>query len=242
MFLTQTELGTDFQGDGYRIFDPVFSRKEMTELIEVLNRNSDGANVRRKSEVYAIRNLLETISDLRVLVEDARIRSIIEPILGSEYFVIRSLLFDKVPGANWKVTWHQDRTITVRQRIATPGFGSWSTKAGILHVQPPASVMENILALRIHLDDCGVENGPLRILPGTHRGGILTDEEVKHWSSIVAPATCIIQSGGILVLRPLLLHASSPAQTPAHRRVIHLEFASEKLPGGLEWNASVALH
>jgi ectoine hydroxylase-related dioxygenase (phytanoyl-CoA dioxygenase family) len=242
MFFEKAELETDFQRDGYRIFDPVFSQKEMAKLIEILNRNSDGESVRRKSEVYAIRNLLETIPDLRVLVEDSRIRSIIEPILGSEYFVVRSLLFDKIPGANWKVTWHQDCMITVRQRIATPGFGPWSTKAGILHVQAPANVMENILALRIHLDDCGTENGPLRILPGTHRGGILTDEEVKHWSSTVAPVICTVQSGGILALRPLLLHASSPAQTPAHRRVIHLEIASEKLPGGLEWNAPMPLH
>jgi ectoine hydroxylase-related dioxygenase (phytanoyl-CoA dioxygenase family) len=236
MFFEKAELEADFQRGGYRIFDPVFSQKEMAELIEILNRNSDGESVRRKSEVYAIRNLLETIPDLRVLVEDSRIRSIIEPILGSEYFVVRSLLFDKIPGANWKVTWHQDCMITVRQRIATPGFGPWSTKAGILHVQAPANVMENILALRIHLDDCGTENGPLRILPGTHRGGILTDEEVKHWSSTVAPVICTVQSGGILALRPLLLHASSPAQNPGHRRVIHLEIANEKLPGGLEWS------
>lgn len=234
MFFTHLEM--DFQRDGYRIFNPVFFQTEMADLVEILNRGIHGESVRRKSEVYAIRNLLETIPDLRVLAEDQRIRSIVEPILGSKYFVVRSLLFDKIPEANWKVGWHQDRTIAVRKRIVVPGFGPWSTKAGIQHVQAPVKVLENILALRIHLDDCGSENGPLRILPGSHRSGILPDDDINHWSSTVSPIICTLQSGGILALRPLLIHASSPAQFPAHRRVIHLELASDKLPGGLEWN------
>ncbi|MBC7882076.1 MAG: phytanoyl-CoA dioxygenase family protein [Anaerolineae bacterium] len=237
MFPIETDQKADFQRDGYRIFDSVFSSKEVAAMIEILESNVEGEGVRRKSDVYAVRNLLEIAPELRRLPEDPRICSIVEPILGAEYFVVRSLLFDKIPGANWKVGWHQDRTITVRKRIVAPGFGSWSTKAGIQHVQAPVNVLENMLALRIHLDDCGSENGPLRILPGSHRSGILTDEGIKHWSSTVSPFICSVQAGGILALRPLLLHASSPAQTPAHRRVIHLELASEKLPGGLEWNA-----
>jgi ectoine hydroxylase-related dioxygenase (phytanoyl-CoA dioxygenase family) len=144
------------------------------------------------------------------------------------------LLFDKPPEANWKVPWHQDLTIAVKEKRDTPGFGPWSIKAGVLHVQPPVAVLETMLAVRIHLDDCDESNGPLRVIPGSHLLGRLSTEQIREMSAPPA-VSCTVEAGGALLMRPLLLHASSASRSPLHRRVIHIEFASCDLPGELEW-------
>ena len=120
-------------------------------------------------------------------------------------------------------------------KIPSANFGGWSVKKGVVHVQPPASVLENMLTLRVHLDDCDADNGPLRVLRGSHRYGRLNDgqvEDLKHTSEEVI---CVVPAGGVLLMRPLVLHASSPAKIPRHRRVIHLEYAADPLPAPLRW-------
>ena len=156
-------------------------------------------------------------------------------VLGSACFPVRAIYFDKTQGANWKVPWHQDLTIAVKERREAPGFGPWSRKDGVDHVQPPMALLERMVAVRWHLDDCGAGNGPLRVLPGSHRQGRLTAAAIQAWSAREESVTCIVERGGLLVMRPLLLHASSPATVPCHRRVVHIEYAAEPLPSGLEW-------
>jgi ectoine hydroxylase-related dioxygenase (phytanoyl-CoA dioxygenase family) len=114
-------------------------------------------------------------------------------------------------------------------------FGPWSEKAGVLHVQPPRDVLEQMLTVRLHLDDCDAENGPLRVLPGSHRCGKMTPDEINRFRQQTEPVICTCPRGGALLMRPLLLHASSPATSPHHRRVVHIEFAAHALPHGLEW-------
>jgi ectoine hydroxylase-related dioxygenase (phytanoyl-CoA dioxygenase family) len=163
------------------------------------------------------------------------VREIAESVLGQSCFAVRGILFDKTPGANWKVAWHQDLTIAVKERRDVAGYDGWSVKQGITHVQPPVQVLEKMLAVRVHLDDCGVANGPVRVVSGSHRRGRLTPGQIDEMKATREPTDCIVERGGILAFRPLTLHASSPARTPAHRRVVHLEFASTPLHGGLEW-------
>ena len=181
-----------------------------------------------------IRNLLD-IPLIADLAERTCVRGLIEPILGQGAFPVRAILFDKTPVANWKVSWHQDLTIAVTKRIDVPGYGPWSEKAGVWHVQPPAAVLEAMLAVRVHIDESGVTNGPLRVLPGSHRAGKLGDADIPAWRARIAEQICLVPRGGVVLMRPLLLHASSPALEPQHRRVIHIEFASGRLAPGLEW-------
>ena len=150
-------------------------------------------------------------------------------------FPVRAILFDKTPDRNWLVAWHQDLTIAVRDRHETTGFGTWSLKDGTHHVQPPTKVLEQMLTLRLHLDDCDANNGALRVLPGSHRHGKLAPEEIAKQRVHIAEHVCEARAGDALLMRPLLLHASSPAKKPRRRRVVHIEFASENLPNGLEW-------
>src|SRR5437899_2358434 len=181
-----------------------------------------------------VRNLLD-VPVMADLADGERLRSAILPILGGGAFPVRAILFDKTPAANWKVSWHQDLTIAVKELAEVAGYGPWSEKAGVVHVQPPASILEHMLALRLHIDESGAANGPLKVLPGSHRAGRLRDAEIPVWRDRIAEQVCLIPRGGALLMRPLLLHASSPAEAPAHRRVIHIEYANCALAGGLQW-------
>jgi ectoine hydroxylase-related dioxygenase (phytanoyl-CoA dioxygenase family) len=126
--------------------------------------------------------------------------SLVEPFLGGAAFPVRGILFDKIPGANWKVPWHQDLTIAVSQRIETDGFGPWSVKADVLHVQSPVHILENMLTLRLHLDDCGESNGPLKVLPGSHRSGRLSEQSIEEARRSQSPIVCTTPAGGVLLM------------------------------------------
>ncbi len=185
------------------------------------------------------RNVLTTAPGVVRLARDPSVRAVATAVLGSTAAVVRALYFDKTPQANWKVAWHQDLTIAVEAQLDVPGYGPWSRKAGVWHVQPPATVLEHMLAVRVHLDDSTTENGPVRVLEGSHRDGKLSIAEVEAWRARAPVQECLVPRGGILAFRPLLLHASSPARQPRHRRVVHLEFAAVELAGGLEWHERV---
>jgi ectoine hydroxylase-related dioxygenase (phytanoyl-CoA dioxygenase family) len=183
------------------------------------------------------RNLL-SVPIVRELATSKPVREIVETILGPQCFAVRGIFFNKTQESNWKVVWHQDLTIAVRERREVDGFGPWSNKAGVTHVQPPAEVMSRILAIRLHLDESGPENGPLRVIAGSHSEGRLSPEHVENRQKSNC-VTCVVPRGGALLMRPLLLHASSACTVPNPRRMIHLEYAVEDLPEGLQWHDRV---
>jgi ectoine hydroxylase-related dioxygenase (phytanoyl-CoA dioxygenase family) len=185
---------------------------------------------------HAHRNLL-ACREVRCFATAPETLDFIRPSLGPDAFPVRGVLFDKIPGANWKVTWHQDLSIAVRERMDVPGFGPWSLKEGVHHVQPPESVLRGILTLRLHLDDCFEDNGPLRLLAGSH-GGIWNSDQIRELRAHLRETVATVAAGGILLMRPLCLHASSPASNPHHRRVVHIEYAAAPLPAPLRWHAS----
>lgn len=218
--------------EGFAIVDGVLSADMIESLIDRIeihiNSQTDPAN-------YAMRNLLQTIPAVQRIAESLTVRTLVESVLGQGAIVVRSLFFDKTPEANWKVAWHQDLTIAVREKVEVPGFVAWSMKDGVVHVQPPTAVLERMLTVRLHLDDCDSTNGPLQVIPGSHKTGRLNAQEISALRTRNQASLCAVPRGGALLMRPLLLHASSPAAAPKHRRVVHLEFAVEPLPGRLRW-------
>lgn len=219
--------------DGFAIVPDVLDAAAIQMLVSELQNTT-----KTRKRQHALRDLLSIVPAIGSLAESPALRALIEPVLGPAAFAVRGLLFDKVPEANWKVAWRQDLTIAVRERHDVPGFSAWSIKDGIQHVQPPSQFLEKMLTLRVQLDESSPENGPLKVLPGTHRLGRLCDHDVDRLRSTdIEEHVCLVPRGGVLLMRPLLLHASSAAQKPSHRRVIHLEFAAEPLPGGLQWHA-----
>lgn len=202
----------------------------------------DEATVQRLSQefddnLYPQRNLL-AVPSVRLLAKSVSVREIMEVVLGAHFFAVRGIFFNKTRSSNWKVLWHQDLTIAVRERLDVGGFTAWTMKSGVFHVQPPAHVMNNILAVRLHLDESGIENGPLRVIPGTHKECRLSKEHIVNLQKRDA-VTCAVPRDGALLMRPLLLHASSGCAVPKSRRVSHLEFATSELPGGLHWHEQV---
>lgn len=167
--------------DGFALVPDVLARDRVDLLLAALDAPADGTGVRRRESVYAIRNLLEAVPAVRDLARSSEIRALVEPVLGEDAFAVRGILFDKTPDANWKVTWHQDLTIAVREKIDVGGFGPWSEKAGVAHVQPPPDVLERMVTVRLSLDPCGPENGPVNVIAGSHRHGRLSADEVRRW-------------------------------------------------------------
>jgi len=222
--------------DGFAVVPDVLDTQTVAALIDAVSKTGNGAGSQRRGSVYALRNLLEDVPDVAELADAPAVRALVTPILGPACFPVRGILFDKTPEANWNVVWHQDLSIAVRERQEAEGFGPWSEKAGVVHVQPPARVLERMLTVRLHLDDCDETNGPLLVLPGSHRGGRLTAPEIQRQRTQTSSVACPVPSGGALLMRPLLLHASSASQSPRHRRVIHLEYAADSLPGSLQWH------
>ena len=170
---------------------------------------------------------------VKEIARDSRIRAIVDSTLGEDSDVVRGILFDKQPGANWNLGYHQDRAIALAARREAAGYVGWSEKDGVPHALAPAELLEHMLAVRISLDDCGPDNGPLRVLPGTHRDGLLSRTAVVHLQAVLEEEVCVLNRGGVVLMKPLLLHASSAATSPNHRRVLHLEFARPVLPTGL---------
>lgn len=221
---------------GFAILEGVIDDTLVSELSDSLGKiNPDHAVSRRGDVAYGIRDLLNVAPPVRALANSSRIQNLVNSITGKDAQVIRAIFFDKTPEANWKVAWHQDLTIAVRQKKEVEGFNRWSVKAGIPHAQPPISVLENILTMRIHLDPTDETNGALKIIAGSHKYGRLDVERMRKLKDEGEMIVCRVPKGSVLLMRPLLLHASSAGSKPAHRRVIHLEFSASRLPEGLEW-------
>lgn len=149
--------------------------------------------------------------------------------------LVRIVAFNKSERANWFVPWHQDRSIAVRERRDSAGFSRWTIKDGVPHVEAPAELLKAMAALRIHIDDCGEDAGPLEVIPGTHREGPLDKAQIDALAATRPTRLCLAARGDILVMRPLLVHRSQRARTPLARRVLHLEYASHELPSELQW-------
>jgi ectoine hydroxylase-related dioxygenase (phytanoyl-CoA dioxygenase family) len=170
------------------------------------------------------------------LANSSRLLDLIRPHLANEPFPVRAIYFDKSSEANWLVPWHQDLTLALRERAEVAGFEPWSVKDGIPHVQPPVELLEQMLTIRLHLDDADESNGALRVLPSTHRLGRLSSKQIQELREKRPEHLCSLSAGDALLMRPLLLHASGRSISARRRRVLHIEYAAFALPPPLEWN------
>ncbi len=220
---------------GFAVEPSVLDATEVEHLRDVVANVATTDAVRKRAGTYAIRNLLQVAPEVGAALQSGKVHALAERAMGGAALAVRGILFDKTPDANWLVPWHQDLTICVQERIDVPGFGPWTVKAGVHHVQPPVEFLGRMLAIRIHLDDCNEDNGALRVIPDSHRLGRLTGAQIEDAVAATPAVTCAATAGSALLMRPLLLHASSPARLPSHRRVIHVEFAATELPSGLRW-------
>jgi hypothetical protein len=229
---------TQFARDGYYVLPRVLADEIIHALCAAFEQLPPSDAVRRKQNIYGVRNLLETVPEICELATRPEVWQFVTPILGDNAFATRAILFNKTPDANWVLGWHQDSVISVAEPIETTGFSAWAKKAGVWQVQPPPEILARMLALRIHLDDCGGDHGALRVLPGSHRHGWVEDD-LAEWKRRVPEVVCAVPRGGVVAMCPLILHASSRSSQPSQRRVIHIEYANAGLPNGLRWNRQI---
>lgn len=212
---------------GFAVLPDVFSNAEISEISAATNElNSVGTRCLLDEQ------WCQTVAtDLR-----NRMTSLIPQI--RELSAVQCTYFNKTSDSNWFVAFHQDRSIPVHD--ATPRtFNGWSRKQGMTFIQPPDEILTAILAFRLHLDDSTESNGPLRVLPQTHTMGTLTLEQIESFRNSVASRKLTIDRGGVVAMRPLLLHASSKSNSECDRRVLHFLFGPPKLPDGLSWRMAV---
>jgi ectoine hydroxylase-related dioxygenase (phytanoyl-CoA dioxygenase family) len=216
------------ENDGFAIVPELLSGAEISDLCTAL-RLSELPRSRA-----GIRHAMRDAS-VAALARDPRLLHLVQGTLGPRAIPFRATLFDKSPTSNWLVVWHQDTALPLREPQEVPGWGPWSVKDGVHYAHAPASALEQVLALRVHLDDSRAENGPLRVLPRTQNLGVLSDEQLHELSTKVDAIDCMVPRGGILAMRPLIVHASSKSQSEIPRRVLHIEYAaSASIAEGLQ--------
>lgn len=164
---------------------------------------------------------------VKVVAHNPRLLEMAQAVLGEAAFPFRATLFDKAPDAAALTNWHQDTALPLRDKVDNaPGWGPWSEKQGVIYAHAPAAALEQVLALRLHLDDSTEENGPLRVIPGTHGIGVLSDAEIERHTTYQQPVDCLAARGAVIAMRPLVIHAWSKSRSQALRRILHIEYVA----------------
>jgi len=227
----QTEYSTFIREHGYAIISDVISVEEVKGLTEWSSRR----DIPRSKA--GIRHALK-YPEVGCLARDPRLIKLASAALKGNAFPYRATLFDKSPNTNWLVVWHQDTALPVHGKRDVVGWGPWSIKDGVTYAHAPAGALATVIALRVHFDDSTESNGPLRVLPGTHNLGVLTDDQLHHLGKQSSPIECCVARGGVMAMSPLIVHSSAKSQSNAPRRVLHIEYATETM---LEGNLKLAI-
>ncbi|MFM2326989.1 MAG: hypothetical protein RIR31_1191 [Bacteroidota bacterium] len=221
--------------DGFAVVDNIFTAEEINEFIQIIDQaDSSVSTFHKATDLYAIRQFFKVIPASINTVFKAAFVSLIVKIFGDGFFVVKSIYFDKPKGSNWFVSYHQDLTISVNKKIELPGFNFWTTKQNLFAVQPPLNILKDNFTVRIHLDDTGKENGALRVIPKSHLKDIYRPETID-WTT-ETENICTVKKGGVMFMKPLLLHSSGKTVNNNRRRVIHIEFSRSILPADLLWS------
>jgi len=218
-----------FQRYGYELLPQFIAPQERDNIVvqtESLLKAHKGGGVRQVEKHSCAVNKL---------VSSTKLLKTAEKYLAAQASLVRAILFDKTADSNWLVSWHQDKTVAVDARFDRPGWGPWSIKKLVHHVQVPVEVLQQMVTFRVHLDPCSTENGCLKVISGSHREGVLSQAQISRLSSTMPVQVIEAPVCSALVMRPHLLHASSKATSPARRRILHLEYSSYRLPDGISW-------
>ncbi|MFY8188225.1 MAG: phytanoyl-CoA dioxygenase family protein [Flavobacterium sp.] len=224
----------EIEENGFTTIDKVYTDHEIEQILMLIEKTDQNKETFRKStDLFAIRQFLKEIPAVQNLVFNDNIKEIVRRVFGDHYFVVKSIYFDKPETSNWYVSYHQDLTISVDKKMNIDNFGPWTTKQNQFAVQPPIDFLENIYTLRIHLDDTDENNGALKVIPKSHQKKIYRPETID-WSQ-ETETICKVERGGVMMMKPLILHSSGRTTNNKKRRVIHLEFSNEELPNELNW-------
>jgi hypothetical protein len=221
-----------FETDGYAVADGILSSEELRRVRSNVSELATGrAGTRKLLDAPWCQALARRLS------RDPRVSAL----LPSEPHVVQCTLFEKTLDKNWLVPLHQDLSIPVAERVGSARCTGWSEKEGDVFVQPPVSVLAGLVAARVHLDTCDERNGAMRVVPGSHRLGRLNSVQAREARVLRGELIAPVTMGGVMVMRPLVLHASSKSSADLPRRVLHFVYGPGTLPEGLKWPPSSKL-
>jgi Phytanoyl-CoA dioxygenase (PhyH) len=223
----QFDSENHFVTHGCALLPAVFSNDPLSQLIPLANEALQTSSARAGARISTNAELVQRI------VAHEPYATVIQSL--GDYHPVRVIVFDKSPDHNWTVPWHRDVSIAVRERCDTPGFGPWSIKDGVHHVQPPPSVLRDMLTARLHLDPAPATNGALQVIPGSHQDIADDWPDSDPGRQDRDPITLEANAGDVVLMNPLTVHASSKSIEPDHRRVVHIEYARSPLPSPLAW-------
>ncbi len=229
-----TKCRQEISDNGFSIVDNVFSADEINAIVEMISKaDQSNSAFRTTDDLFAIRRFLKEVPLVKGLIFNLKLKHIISSLFCGDYFVVKAIYFDKPKKSNWFVAWHQDITIAVDKKITLPGYGPWTEKPGQYAVQPPLNILQDNFTVRIHLDDTRAGNGALKVIPGSHNKNIYRAENID-WN-LESGHSCDLKAGGVMIMRPLLMHASNRTTNNKKRRVIHIEFSRTLLPEQINW-------
>ena len=220
---------------GFTILENIYSKEEVEQLLTTIEQvdSSTKQTFRKSEDLFAIRQFLKEVPQTTDLIFNENLKEMIRQLFGEDYFVVKSIYFDKPETSNWFVAYHQDLTISVDKKIELPHFGPWTVKQNQFAVQPPLTILENIFTIRIHLDHTDEYNGALKVVSGSHLKKIYRPETID-WK-IETETICPVPLGGLMIMKPLLLHGSNRTTNNKKRRVLHIEFSNQELPAEIRW-------
>jgi ectoine hydroxylase-related dioxygenase (phytanoyl-CoA dioxygenase family) len=223
---------------GFSVIEDVYLGHEVEAIVDIINGvDQSNPTFRKSNDLFAIRQFLKELPEITPLIFTDKLHSIISSLFGDEYFVVKSIYFDKPEESNWFVAWHQDLTISVDKKADLNGYSNWTNKHNQFAVQPPVNILENSFTIRIHLDDTDENNGALKVIPKSHLGGVQRVEQIADLAE--NEQICNVVAGGIMIMRPLLFHASNRTTNNKRRRVIHIEFSNMTLPEEISWSEAI---
>jgi ectoine hydroxylase-related dioxygenase (phytanoyl-CoA dioxygenase family) len=228
-------VSKEFSEQGFHVVNDVYNKNEINTISNFIN-NLETTNpiFRKTDDLFAIRQFIKEFPEIKKLLFNERLKEVIKNIGGEDYFIVKSIYFDKPEKSNWFVSYHQDLTISVDKKIEDENFSNWTNKHNQFAVQPPKEILENIVTVRIHLDDTNEDNGALKVLKKSHLKSICRIDSIEFEKEI--EVFCNVKSGGIMLMKPLLFHASNKTTNDKNRRVIHIEFSNKLLPKKLQWS------
>lgn len=233
---------SEINTEGFTIIDNVYTENEIEKLISLIENltknDTDNATFRKTQDLFAIRQFHKEIPETLPYIFNQNLKDIIECTFGEGYFITKSIYFDKPEKSNWFVAYHQDLTISVDKKIEIENFENWTIKQNQFAVQPPTKILENNFTIRIHLDNTTKDNGALKVINNSHSKGIFRVGNLQIENETI----CEVEKGGIMIMKPLLFHASNKTTNNKRRRVIHIEFSNQELPNELEWSEKTILN
>ncbi len=224
--IVSTNSALVFAKDGAQLFRSALNKNDLESLETSISMlSADHAGIR-----------LRGIPGLdQFLASSGAVGVVAAAVLGAWCQPVRAILFDKTASTNWALGWHQDRTIAVVKQVEVEGFGPWTVKEGITHVEPPFELLSGMVTLRVHIDAVSKANAPLLIARGSHKLGRIPVGDISQVVQRCDSYICTAGAGDIWLYATPILHASEVSAEPARRRVLHVDYAVGNLPGGLQW-------